>query len=142
MSNISKYAVSQTSRLHFTDGGDELLYSDGPDGKPEKAKPMAANLYGPGSKQYGRAQAAQQNRLLDKLKKKGKTNQTADEKLEEQAEFLAECTESFENITEADLVGRELFKAIYMDREIGFIAEQVAKHIGEWGNFTKGSTMS
>lgn len=141
MSNISKYAVTQTSRLHFTSADDELLYDDGANG-PDKSKPMAANLYGPGSKQYGKAQAAQQNRLLDKLKKKGKTSQTADEKLEEQAEFLAECTESFENITESDLVGRELFKAIYMDREIGFIAEQVAKHIGEWGNFTKGSTMS
>ena len=135
--DIKKFAVSPTSRLHFQDSKDELMYADG-----DTSKPMAANVYGPGSKQYARAQAAQQNRIIDKLKKKGKTDETEAEKREQQAEFLAACTESFENVGygEPSLEGAALFRAVYADVEIGFIAEQVGKYLGDWGNFTKVST--
>jgi len=78
--------------------------------------------------------------VIDKLKRKGKTDQTAEEKSRENAEFLADCTQSFENVERDGLTGRELALAIYGDAEIGFIADQVAKHLGDWGNFTKPST--
>lgn len=140
MSNISKYAVAQTSRLPLLNANDEPMYADGADGKPDPTKPMAANLYGPGSKQYARAQAVNQNRMIDKLKRKGRTEQSAEEKAREQATFLAACTESLENVVDGDLTGQALFEAVYSDQEIGFVAEQVGKHLGDWGNFTKGST--
>lgn len=140
MSNIKKYAVALTSRLHLLNGNDEPMYADGADGNPDKTKPMVANLYGPGSRQFAKAQADQQNRMIDKLKKKGKTTETADEKNAERAKFLAACTESLENVTDGDLQGQALFEAVYSDIEIGFVAEQVGKHLGDWGNFTKPST--
>jgi hypothetical protein len=37
------------------------------------------------------------------------------------------------------LTSAEMFKAVYLDTSIGFIAEQVNKAIGDWANFTKGS---
>ncbi|MCR4297508.1 MAG: hypothetical protein NUV75_01960 [Gallionella sp.] len=140
MNNLKKYAVAPTSRLPLRNANDELMYADGSDGKPDESKPMAVNVYGPGSKQYAKAQAAQQNRMIDKLKRKGKTDQSAEEKAREQAEFLAACTESFENITDDELTGEALFKSVYTDIEVGFIAEQVGKHIGDWANFTMGSS--
>ena len=128
--DIRKYAVEPTSKLHLRDANDELMYTD-------EGKPVAVNLYGPGSKQYARAQAAQNNRLLDKLKRKGKSDQTAEQRAAESSEFLADCTESFENLEYDNLTGRELFMAVYADVSIGFVADQVAKYISDWSNFTK-----
>lgn len=135
MADIRKFAVEQTGRLHLRDASEELMHT--PDGLP-----IAVNVYGPGSKQYARAAAAQQNRMVDKLKRKGKASNTAEQNAAETAEFLADCTASFENVSYGELTGRELAVAVYSDTEIGFIADQVAKHIGDWSNFTKPSTQN
>lgn len=137
MSDIRKFAVEQTGRLHLRDASEELMYAD-----DAKQLPMAVNVYGPGSKQYARAAAAQQNRMVDKLKRKGKASNTAEQNAAETAEFLADCTASFENVSYGELTGRELAIAVYSDTEIGFIADQVAKHLGDWSNFTKPSSQS
>lgn len=129
--DIRTKAVQATSTLHLRDAADELMY----DGD----KPVTVTIYGPGSKQFAKAQAAQQNRMLDILKRKGAADQTADQKRSEQAEFLAECTAEFCNLTYGDLTGAALARAVYSDIEIGFIADQVAKHIGDWANFSKPS---
>lgn len=134
--DIKKFAVTPTSKLHLRDANDELMYSE------DTKLPMCVNLYGPGSKQYARAQAAQNNRLLDKLKRKGKSDQTAEQRASESAEFLSDCTESFENLEYDTLTGRALWIAIYADVSIGFIADQVAKHINDWANFTKRSDVN
>jgi hypothetical protein len=133
--DIRKFAVEPTSRLHLRDASDELMYAG-----EKQTKPIAVNLYGPGSKQYARAQAAQQNRMIDKLKRKGKTEQTAEQKAAESSQFLADCTASFENLEYDALTGDALAKAVYADLTIGFIADQIAKHIGDWSNFKKPST--
>lgn len=131
--DIRKHAVNETSTIHLRDAGDELMYAE--DGKT----PVTITVYGPGSKQYARAQAAQSNRLIDRMKKKGKADQTADDAAKERAEFLASCTHSMENVEYEGLQGADLFRAVYSDLSIGFVADQVAKHLGEWGNFSKGS---
>ena len=98
MTDIRKFAVTPTARLALRDASDELMLTD--DGKE-----IAVNVYGPGSKQYAKAQAAQQNRMLDKLKRKGKTDQTAEQKAAEAAELLTDCTESWENLDYDKLKG-------------------------------------
>jgi len=135
--DIKKFAVTPTSKLHLRDANDELMYAD-----EAKTHPITVNLYGPGSKQYARAQASQNNRILDKLKRKGKSDQTAEQRAAESAEFLSDCTESFENLQYDTLSDRALAMAVYSDVSIGFIADQVAKHIGDWSNFTKPSLTS
>lgn len=129
--DIRKLAVAQTSKLHLRDANDELLFSEG--------NPVTVTLYSPGTKQYARARTDQSNRMMDKLKRKGKANQTAEQRAEESAQFLADCTESFENIKYDGLEGKALFKAVYMDNSIGFVVDQVDKHISDWSNFTKES---
>ena len=130
--DIRTKAVKPTGRLHLRDAADEPMFT--PDGKE-----VAVNVFGPGSKQYAKAQAAQQNRMIDKMKRKGKTDQTAEQKAAEQAEFLRDCTDSFENLTYGDLTGSAMAYAVYADQTIGFIADQSAKYIGDWSNFSQPS---
>lgn len=133
--DIRKFAVNPTSRLHLRDANDELMYADA-----AKTQPIAVNLFGPGSKEYAKAKAAQSNRLVNKMKTKGKANQTPEEIAAESAEFLAACTESWENLQYGDAQGEALSIAVYSDRTLGFISDQVAGHLGGWSNFTKSSS--
>ena len=133
MSDIRKFAVEETSILELRGPDDAPMVGD-------DKLPMTVTVYGPGSKTYAKAQAANQNRMIDKLKRKGKTDQSAEEKAREQADFLAGCTKEFSaNIEYDGLKGDALFKAVYADTSIGFIAEQVGKHIGDWANFSTAS---
>lgn len=139
MTDIRKHAVSPTSTLHLRDAEDMPMYADDASGQPDLNRPMMAVLYGPGSKEYKKAQVANSNRMIERLKKKGKTDISPEEQARETAEFLAACTQSLDNVEYAGLAGEALFLAVYGDAEIGFVAEQVNKHIGDWANFTKPS---
>lgn len=138
MFDITTLAATDTSIVELVGGDDAPLHDD-------KGKRLSITVYGPGTKVYQRAQARQQNQLMDKIKKRGKMDQSAEEKLTEQAEFLAACTVSFNGFAypPADgLEGQELFRKAYADPSIGFIAAQVANHINDWANFTKSSGQS
>lgn len=138
MFDITKLAATETSIVELVGGDDAPLYDD-------KGKRLTITVYGPGTKVYQRAQQRQQNQLIDKIKKRGKMDQTAEEKLAEQADFLAACTVSFNGFSypPADgLEGQDLFRKAYADPSIGFIAAQVAAHINDWANFTKSSAES
>ncbi len=132
MAALTKYEMAETGVLHLRDAADNLMYADGADGQPDLTKPMRAHLYGPGSKQYAKAQNARQNHNVDLLKRKGKTKESAEEALGEQAEFLAACTQSLENIDDAPF-------DVYSNIKLSFIATQVGVWLNETGNFTKGS---
>lgn len=131
--DITSKAVSLSGTLHLRDANDELLYD-------EDGEAVVVVLHSPGSKPYAKASAAQQNRLVDKMKRKGVTSQTAEQKAAESAEFLADCTIEFKNLEYKGFVGRDLAIGVYSDTTIGFISDQVAKHLGDWSNFTKGAT--
>jgi len=132
--DVRQFAVEESGVVELRDAADEPMVG-------EDGKPMTITLYGPGSKPYAKAQAAQQNRMIDKLKRKGKADQTAEEKAREQAEFLAGCTKAFSSNIEMDgLKDEALFRAVYAETSIGFIAEQVGRYLGEWGNFKTAST--
>ena len=138
MFDITTLAATETSIVELVGGDDAPLYDD-------KGKRLTITVYGPGTKVYQRAQQRQQNQLMDKIKKRGKMDQSAEEKLAEQADFLAACTVSFNGFAypPADgLEGQELFRKAYADPSIGFIAAQVAAHINDWANFTKSSAES
>lgn len=134
--DIRKFAVEPTKKLHLRDASDQLMYAD-----EAKTLPMAVNLFGPASKQYAKAKAAQNNRIVDRFKRKGKAEQSAEQSAAETAEFLAACTESWENVEYGNLTETHaLSMAVYSDTEIGFIADQVSKELTEWANFIKPST--
>ena len=128
--DLRKFAVAETSTLELVDGSDLPLEDD-------QGNRASITLYGPGSKQYTKATAGRNNRTMDRLRKKGKADLTPEQLIAEQAEFLATCTKSFQYIEMDSLTGHELFKAVYGEASIGFVAEQASAHLGEWGNFTK-----
>ena len=138
MFDITTLAATDTSNVDLVGGDDAPIFDD-------KGKRLSIKVYGPGSKVYQRAQARQQNQLMDKIKKRGKMDQSAEEKLAEQADFLAACTVSFNGFvypSAKEEEGQELFRKAYADPSIGFIAAQVAAHINDWANFTKSSGQS
>ena len=127
--DIRKFAVSETTRIQINDPQGDAI-------------PGAfVTVYGPGSRQHAQAQTNQQNKLMARLKKKA-GDITVDQKISNDADYLADCTESMEGIELDKLQGRELHMAVYSDRTLGFIADQVAACIGDWANFTKGSKAS
>ena len=100
---------------------------------------MGVSVYGPGSKEYQAAQTKVSNRNMNRLQKRGKFEQTPEEKQKEQAQFLADITHSFKNVDYDGKTGRDLALAVYGDTSLGFIADQVADHVKEWGNFSQAS---
>ncbi len=139
MSNLDKFKLNPSAVLHLRDGDDELMFADGPDGTQDESRPMRIHAYGPGSKVYAKASAAQSNRTMDRIKAKGKSNQTAKEITEERAKFLAECTFKMENIEIDELTETALYTAVYSELELCFIPMQLDKWMNDTSNFTKKS---
>lgn len=125
--DITQYAVTETADIPLLSAaGLPILNKDG--------APASITIYGPGSKPYKKAQSARQKRLMEIIRS-GKD----DDDEESVADLLADITVAFKNFEYKGLKGRELFKAVYADRGLGFIAERVNKFAGSWANFTQGS---
>lgn len=135
MTDIRKFAVEETGVIHLRDGADELMYAD-----EDQKKPITITVYGPGSKQFAAAQARQNNRTMELIRKKRNVSRSAADIKADDAEFLASCTKEFGNISYDKLEGEALFKAVYSDPTLGFITDQVNKYLGDWANFTKSAS--
>lgn len=137
--DITQAAAVETGSIELRKGDDSPLY--GADGKTR----LTITVYGPGSRPYVDAASKRQNRQIDRLRRKGKIDQTSDEKLAEEAKFLAAITVSFNGFNYPPLptaTGHDLFIAVYSDPKLGFIKDQVAEYAGDWENFTSGSATS
>ena len=131
MFDISTLAANETTIVELeTPAGDPLMTDDG--------ARLSVTVYGPGSKNFQKAQGVR-NRALMKYFRKGGKEMSDGEQRELDAEFLATCTASFNEFQYKDLTGYEMFKAAYRDASIGFIADQVNKAIGDWANFMPAS---
>lgn len=133
--NLSDFEIETTGRLHLRDAKDELMYAA--DGSA-----VAVVVHSSGSMNHLRATTKLNNRMIDKMKRKGKADATAEQNIGDTAEFLADCTVSFENVEYKGLAGRELAVAVYSEPRLCFIAEQVNVYLRETANFTKPSTQS
>jgi hypothetical protein len=127
MFEITKIAAKDTFILELTNANDEPL-------KDDAGTVLSVTVWGPGSKAHQKATAARTQRMMDMMAKKGKVKLSAENQLKETAEFLAACTVSFNGWTYGG--DATAFQAAYADPSIGFIADQVAKAIGDWANFT------
>lgn len=103
-----------------------------------KEQPVTVTLYGPGSKQYQQAQLAAQRRVMVLMKKGKGDKRTPDERREDVAELLADMTVGFANLEYMGLQGRDLAVAIYSERQLGYIADQINVASSDWANFTNG----
>lgn len=137
MLDITTKAVAETANLDLLDASDNPLM----DGTGKDAKQVSITLHSPGSKEAAKAQNALNNRVIERLKRRGNGAQTAEEDLRQTAERLAAYTVSFNGFTYPGeySTDKAMFVAAYSDRSIGYIADQVNAFIGDWGNFTSGS---
>ncbi len=128
--------AAATGAIHVKNASGEPLF----DGD----KPVRIIVHSPGSRAFGTVKSRQTARALKRMNEnEGKiTAPTADEARLEVAEDLALVTIAFENLTYGDKVGAELFEAFYADPELGYITNQVTKHLADWGNFRPGSSVS
>jgi len=127
----SKAAVDTSTVLLNGTDGEPLLGDDG--------QQASITVYGPGSKQFAKASAARTNRMMGRMKASGQPKASAEDQQAEVAEYLAAITVSLNHADYEGGTDAESIKAMYADTTLGFIADQVQKHVGDWANFTKGS---
>ncbi|HEY0823055.1 MAG TPA: hypothetical protein VGD76_04645 [Ramlibacter sp.] len=133
--DIRQFSVPETAVFQLQDAAERPMYADG-----DTSKPMRVHLYSPGSKQYAKAQADRNTRLVERINVKGKmAPMTVEESIREKATYLADCTYSWENVEFEGKQGRDLSMAIYSETNLGFIADQNAKRLGDWKDFLKDS---
>ncbi|MEG2468987.1 MAG: hypothetical protein RSB86_16555 [Comamonas sp.] len=136
MFELQTAEAQETSVLHLKDVQGELMHAKDAAGQE---LPVTVVVYGPGSDQYQKAQLRAQRRAMQMFKKKGAKaadSRTAEERRSDDADLLADITVSFGNLTYKGLEGRALALAIYQNPKLGFIADQVNSHAGDWANFT------
>lgn len=136
MFDLQTAEAQETSVLPLKDAQGELMHAKDAGGQE---LPVTVVVYGPGSDQYQKAQLRAQRRAMQMFKKKGAKaadSRTAEERRSDDADLLADITVSFGNLTYKGLEGRALALAIYQNPKLGFIADQVNSHAGDWANFT------
>jgi len=140
--DITSEAVDDTATIHVKNAAGELLYAD-----KERTKPLQIVIWGPGSSAFGVVESRQSARAVKRMQDNdGKvTAAPFEDRLRDSAEDLAALTIEFVNFAyppKPDARGAELFTAVYADQKLGFIAKQVTKFLGDWGNFKSGSPAS
>lgn len=136
--DILTLGIADTATLHLK-GPDNLpLYSG-----PEK-KPVTVTVHSPGSDAFAQIETKQTQRVLKRLDDNDgkRTAMTAEERLSQTAEDLADLTVEFQNLELEGKTGRALALAVYGNRRLGFIANQVTKFLADWGNFKGASATS
>lgn len=136
MFNLKKMAIAAAANMVVRDAAGDVQLDDA-------GKELSITLCSPGTKQHQKAKHARDERhnarVLARMQGKGDSKMSAEDHNVERAEFLAACTLSFNGHGIEGMAGYEMYKAAYADIEIGHVADDVEKFLGERGNFKKGS---
>lgn len=142
--SMSKYELIEEATLHVKDAEDEPMFADGPDGEPDKSKPMLIHMYGPGTKQQAKAQQARSNRATGRIQRTGKLDMTEQQALADSAEFAAGCTREMENMeglaTKAGLDADDMVRDIYSNRRLHHVLAQAEQFARNTANFKQPSS--
>jgi hypothetical protein len=137
MFDLSTLAVNDTADVHIKAAGGALLYG-------EDKLPIVIGLFSPGTAEYAAAEDARTERAVERAKEKGNIPMSAKELRDEQIAFLVDCTShhsnNFSHPAAADKTGKAFYRAVYSDRKIGFIFDQLNAKLGVWSTFTPGSS--
>jgi hypothetical protein len=138
--DITRFKPSATAFMHLKSPVDEEpLFEAVGDAK----EPVGITFHSAGSAAYEAASQKRTNRSLVRSKKK--VELTADLLRSDTINFLVDVTVSFQHLEyppAEGATGEDLFKALYGDREYGWVVEQANAHLGDWSSFTKGSAKS
>lgn len=130
--NIKKLAIAATATMPVRDATGEPQFDDA-------GNALSITFCSPGTKQYQKAKHAAEERnntrVFARMQGKSENKQSASEKVIERAEFLAAITVSFNHFDDGAGGGYELFKRTFSDIELGHIADDADKFVGDRGNF-------
>ena len=139
--DITKKRAAETAEIDLVDGdGSPLLDDDG--------NQLSVTVHGPGSKLWQQADAERSRRRAARYEKSRKVSAGFDEAREDQLDFLATITVSFNGWEYPNpdakkwATKRAEFLAAYSDDSIGFIRDHVNSEANNWSAFTKGSAKS
>ena len=104
--DIRSKSANETARMVVRDPSGDVMRDENGE--------VAVVVHGPASKRHANAMAARSNRAIDMMKRRGKTEQTAAQKIAENAEFLADCTSAKQTASE----GWGISRMLYRDRMI------------------------
>jgi hypothetical protein len=138
--DITRFKPAITSFMHLKSPVDEEPLFDG---AGDQKVPVGITFHSPGSEAYEAASAKRTNRSLVRSKKK--LDLTADLLRADTVTFLADVTVSFDRLDyppAGAATGEDLFKALYGDRDYGWVVEQATAHLADWSSFTKASPTS
>lgn len=130
MASLKKLAISATGTMLVRDATGALV--------SDENGQWSITVHSPGTKQYQAAKHRfdeNRNNTLAAILGKGETKQNPEDETRAVAEFLADVTISFNNFDYEGKHGREAYKAAYMDLEIGHVAIDLNKYLGDRGNF-------
>lgn len=130
MASLKKLAINATGTMLVRDAAGELV--------SDENGQWGITVHSPGTKEFQAAKHRydeKRNNTLASIIGKGDTKRTAADDHADIAEFLADVTISFDNFDYEGKKGREAYKAAYMDLEIGHVAADLNKFLGDRGNF-------
>jgi hypothetical protein len=130
--DISEVIVTDTVEIHLRGPDGERMYT-------KENLPVSVTVYGISSKRFAAEKSKSSNRALERLRSKGKFNQSAEDAAEERASFLTACTYKLNNFTYKGSDDAEAIKAMYMDPKMGWITNQIDEEMSDWSNFSKPS---
>ncbi|MDP1026396.1 hypothetical protein Q5H91_04160 [Sphingomonas sp. KR1UV-12] len=132
--DISALEVDDTAPIHVKNAKGEPQYK-------EDGTPIRIVVFGPSSDAYARLETRQTQRAMKRLDDNDgkRTAMAPEEKLAQTAEDLADITHSIDGLESGGKTGRELALAIYGNRRLGHITNQVTAKLGDWGNFAPAS---
>lgn len=133
---ILKYAVEETKVIIINDANSVPMIGD--DGNN-----VVIEIYGPGSKEYAKAQSKKNARLMNLARQQAKIQGNPELEAVEDANFYADIVKTAPNNINDDfpgLTGKQLLIALFTTRSLGYVCDQINKEIGSWANFIKPST--
>src|SRR3569833_2630058 len=130
MTDVSTLLVADTGNIHVKNAAGEPRYADA-----ARTQPVRSIVHSPGSPAYAAVESRQTSRALKRMNdNEGKmTAPTAEGALAARAEDLATITVRFEYLTDGDKTGDDLFRSVYGNPKLGYIAGQGAGGRGGGG---------
>lgn len=130
MPSLKKLAILPQGTMPVRDArGDKVVGDDGVE--------WSITAHSPGTKEYQKALHAYETARSDITiaAMKGDTKRAVEDDAVHTATFLAAVTISFNGFDYEGRSGYEAYKAAYLDLEIGHIAKDLNKYLGDRGNF-------
>lgn len=133
MSSLKKLAIELTGIMEVRDAAGAVM--------SDENGVWSITHHSPGSKPFQKAKHTydekRSNSITALMTGKGDAKRGPDEDLRDTAEFLAAITISFNGFDYEGKLGYEAYKAAYMDLEIGHVANDLNKYLGDRGNYLK-----